>query len=127
MGKLPRGCVLCLDVDDCYQCLDHEWADVPVYGETAAGLGRVEELEEEYYMERGVDPDRDEPTGADEEWSKRSAAKSSSSPGVVTRSKAQCSTSSPGAVTRSKAQSSTRQRAAGQNGSPTGTKRRLVA
>ena len=45
-----------------------EWAEVPELGLTAAGPARVEEEEKEHYMEPGVDPDGDEPIGADEEW-----------------------------------------------------------
>ncbi|CAL5003877.1 unnamed protein product [Urochloa decumbens] len=40
----------------------------PLFGETVAGPGRVEEEETEYYMIEGVDPDGDEPAGVDEEW-----------------------------------------------------------
>jgi hypothetical protein len=45
-----------------------DWAEEPELGVTAAGPARVQEEEMEYYMEPGVDPDGDEPTGADEEW-----------------------------------------------------------
>ena len=45
-----------------------EWAEEAELGVTAAGPARVQEEEMEYHMEPGVDPDGDEPTGADEEW-----------------------------------------------------------
>lgn len=45
-----------------------EWAEEPELGVTAAGPARLQEEEVEYYMEPGVDPDGDEPTGVDEEW-----------------------------------------------------------
>ncbi|CAL5076254.1 unnamed protein product [Urochloa decumbens] len=45
-----------------------EWADEPELGVTAAGPPRVEEEEEEHYMEPGFDPEGDDPIGADEEW-----------------------------------------------------------
>ncbi|RLN42121.1 hypothetical protein C2845_PM01G14450 [Panicum miliaceum] len=46
-----------------------EWADEPELGVTAAGPNRMEEEEEEdHYMERGFDPEGDDPIGADEEW-----------------------------------------------------------
>lgn len=47
---------------------DQEWADEPELGVTAAGLPRVEEEEEEHYVEPGFDPEADDPIGADEEW-----------------------------------------------------------
>ncbi|CAL5062721.1 unnamed protein product [Urochloa decumbens] len=45
-----------------------EWADEPEYGVTAAGPSRVEEEEEDHYMEPGFDPEGDDPIAADEEW-----------------------------------------------------------
>ncbi len=45
-----------------------ELSNEPIFGVSAAGPPRVEEEEKEHYMEVGVDPDGDEPTGANEEW-----------------------------------------------------------
>ncbi|CAN6223060.1 unnamed protein product [Urochloa humidicola] len=47
---------------------DQEWADDADLGVTAAGPERVEEEEKEHFMEAGVDPNGDDPIGADEEW-----------------------------------------------------------
>ena len=40
----------------------------PLFGQTVAGPSRVDEKETKHYMIEGVDPDADEPAGADEEW-----------------------------------------------------------
>ena len=45
-----------------------EWADEPELGITVAGPDRIEEEEEDHYIERGFDPEGDDPIGADEEW-----------------------------------------------------------
>jgi hypothetical protein len=45
-----------------------EWAEEPELGVTAAGPERAEEEEKEHYMDHGVDPDGDDPIGANEEW-----------------------------------------------------------
>ena len=42
-----------------------EWADKPELGIIAAGPDRIEE-EEDHYIERGFDPEGDDPIGADE-------------------------------------------------------------
>ena len=42
-----------------------EWADELELGITTAGLDRIEE--EDHYIERGFDPEGDDPIGADEE------------------------------------------------------------
>jgi hypothetical protein len=44
-----------------------EWAEEPELGVTAAGPERAEEEEKEHYMDHGVDPDGDDPIGANEE------------------------------------------------------------
>ena len=44
-----------------------EWADEPELGIIVAGPDRIEE-EEDHYIERGFDPEGDDPIGADEEW-----------------------------------------------------------
>ena len=43
-----------------------EWADKPELGIIAAGPDRIEEEEEDHYIERGFDPEGDDPIGADE-------------------------------------------------------------
>ena len=45
-----------------------EWADEPKLGIIVAGPDRIEEEEEDHYIERGFDPEGDDPIGADEEW-----------------------------------------------------------
>ncbi|EEC66481.1 hypothetical protein OsI_32567 [Oryza sativa Indica Group] len=45
-----------------------ELSNEPIFGVSAAGPPRVEEEEKEHYMEVGVDPDGDEPTGVNEAW-----------------------------------------------------------
>jgi len=45
-----------------------EWALQPQLGVTAAGPSRVEEEEDDHYMEPGLDHEGDNPVGADEEW-----------------------------------------------------------
>jgi hypothetical protein len=47
---------------------DQEWADEPQLGVTIAVPSRVEEEEEEHYVEPGFEPEGDNPIGADEEW-----------------------------------------------------------
>jgi len=44
-----------------------EWAEDLELGVTAAGPDRVQEEEEDHYMEPGFDPEGDEPIRADEE------------------------------------------------------------
>lgn len=49
--------------------LNHEFLEQPIFGGTIAGPPRTEEEEEtDHYMIEGVDPDGDEPPGANEEW-----------------------------------------------------------
>ena len=43
-----------------------EWADEPELGIIVAGPDRIEEEEEDHYIERGFDPEGDDPIGADE-------------------------------------------------------------
>ncbi|XP_062191321.1 uncharacterized protein LOC133895164 [Phragmites australis] len=47
---------------------EDELADKPKFGVSAVGPPRIEEEGKEHYMEVGVDPNGDEPTGANEEW-----------------------------------------------------------
>jgi hypothetical protein len=45
-----------------------EWVEEQELGVTAAGPKRAEEEERDHYMDHGVDPDGDDPIGANEEW-----------------------------------------------------------
>ena len=49
-------------------CEGDELLKDPVFGHTIAGPSRVDEEETEHYMIEGVDPEGDEPAGANEEW-----------------------------------------------------------
>ena len=49
-------------------CEGDELLKYPVFGHIVAGPSRVDEEETEHYMIEGVDPEGDEPAGANEEW-----------------------------------------------------------
>ncbi|TVU37324.1 hypothetical protein EJB05_10633 [Eragrostis curvula] len=66
--ELNVDCLASVGDDDGQADPEFELLDKPLFGLTVAGTQRVEEEEKEHYMIEGVDPDGDEPAGADEEW-----------------------------------------------------------